>query len=418
MLYLTRSFRVQFRMPRLLPLAPCAAFLLAALALLPTAASAAGILSIDNQQAAPGDTLNVNVLMDAGVQGLASVQFVIDFSRSSPPDASGGLRGIPATSGASPSEVTVIPGPAVPRNALVTASQRSGTQVAVGVVGVSGFSGPGVLVTVPLQVPTTVRPGTVYQLVLTNVLAYDGRGAAVSVATRPGTLTIASVLVGDVNFDNVVDLRDAMLALRLALGIISGTPEQLSAADVDGSGTVTVLDAQLILRTALGLPPIGGQPTDDRRAIETAYQRLAQAIRSADLNAVMALVSTDYIQDGVDYQGFRGVFADYFSTHSNVQASFQVTDVSFEVIDGTDVAFVTFSSSISGVRLGDLVVDREDNTDAQMVWIKQGGQWLMFGNQQTQPQSQAQSLSPGRIGDVLGRPMSDQERHAFRIPKL
>jgi len=68
--------------------------------------------------------------------------------------------------------------------------------------------------------------------------------------------------------------------------------------------------------------------------------------------------------------------------------------------------------------LGDLVVDREDNTDAQMVWIKQGGQWLMFGNQQTQPQSQAQSLSPGRIGDVLGRPMSDQERHAFRIPKL
>ena len=58
---------------------------------------------------------------------------------------------------------------------------------------------------------------------------------------------------GDVNGDGKVAAPDALLALRIALGLQQGTPEQVASADLDGNGRVEVRDATRILRIAVGL---------------------------------------------------------------------------------------------------------------------------------------------------------------------
>ena len=60
-------------------------------------------------------------------------------------------------------------------------------------------------------------------------------------------------ILGDVDLDGDVDVEDAILALRYAMGLIELTDEQLIQADVDGSGPINLVDATLILRFALGL---------------------------------------------------------------------------------------------------------------------------------------------------------------------
>ena len=62
-----------------------------------------------------------------------------------------------------------------------------------------------------------------------------------------------SGLLGDVDFDGDVDITDALLTMRYAMGIITFTPEQLAVADMDGNGSVNITDALLIMRTAMGL---------------------------------------------------------------------------------------------------------------------------------------------------------------------
>ena len=65
-------------------------------------------------------------------------------------------------------------------------------------------------------------------------------------------LTVAR-LPGDVNGDGKVNLLDATLALKAAVGLLTLTPAQSAAADIDGGGKVDIRDATLILRKAVGL---------------------------------------------------------------------------------------------------------------------------------------------------------------------
>lgn len=70
-------------------------------------------------------------------------------------------------------------------------------------------------------------------------------------------------LVGDVDGDLRITVKDAVLTLRIALGLVRATAAQLQAADVSpapgtqgrpfGDGRVTTADAQEILRRAIGL---------------------------------------------------------------------------------------------------------------------------------------------------------------------
>lgn len=58
---------------------------------------------------------------------------------------------------------------------------------------------------------------------------------------------------GDVDMNGTVEVRDALLAARFALGLQTLSDEQIKLADVDNDGSVGIDDAVLICRIALGV---------------------------------------------------------------------------------------------------------------------------------------------------------------------
>lgn len=58
---------------------------------------------------------------------------------------------------------------------------------------------------------------------------------------------------GDVNFDKKVDLNDATLALKFAVGIEMPTERQIVSGDIDLDGKISLKDATIILKLAVGI---------------------------------------------------------------------------------------------------------------------------------------------------------------------
>lgn len=61
------------------------------------------------------------------------------------------------------------------------------------------------------------------------------------------------IVIGDVNFDGSIDMTDALITMRISLGITESFEAQLAAADVDGSYNVSTEDALILLRFSLGI---------------------------------------------------------------------------------------------------------------------------------------------------------------------
>jgi hypothetical protein len=70
---------------------------------------------------------------------------------------------------------------------------------------------------------------------------------AIYVAETGFGSTSASV-TGDVNGDQKLDVRDATLALRIAVGLEPGSAPQRQAADMNSDGKLNIQDAILMLR--------------------------------------------------------------------------------------------------------------------------------------------------------------------------
>lgn len=60
-------------------------------------------------------------------------------------------------------------------------------------------------------------------------------------------------ILGDVDGNGMVQIADAVLAARHALGVYLLEGESLILADVDMNGEITIADAVLIMRIAMGL---------------------------------------------------------------------------------------------------------------------------------------------------------------------
>lgn len=60
-------------------------------------------------------------------------------------------------------------------------------------------------------------------------------------------------ILGDVDGNGIVQIADAILAARHALGVYLLEGESLILADVDMNGEITIADAVLIMRIAMGL---------------------------------------------------------------------------------------------------------------------------------------------------------------------
>ena len=81
-----------------------------------------------------------------------------------------------------------------------------------------------------------------------------------------GTLALsisAAILKGDVNDDGSIRSNDAILALRISVGLMIPTDEQEHAADMNDDGRIRSNDAIFILRKAVGLPVTGEEPIED-----------------------------------------------------------------------------------------------------------------------------------------------------------
>lgn len=76
---------------------------------------------------------------------------------------------------------------------------------------------------------------------------------SVTVILGPETYEEPVAIKGDVNGDGRVDPDDAILVLRVSVGIVEPTEAQVLAADMNGDGAVESDDAILILRAAIGL---------------------------------------------------------------------------------------------------------------------------------------------------------------------
>lgn len=63
----------------------------------------------------------------------------------------------------------------------------------------------------------------------------------------------APALMGDIDGDGEITSGDALIALRISMGIVFVTPEMAEAGDMDGDGDITSGDALIILRLSMAI---------------------------------------------------------------------------------------------------------------------------------------------------------------------
>lgn len=91
-----------------------------------------------------------------------------------------------------------------------------------------------------------------------NIIDYGDPNYVEPTTEKPTTVPastvepITTVLIGDVNGDNAIDVLDAALVQKYAAGKAELTPEQLALADVNDDNNVDVLDAAMIQKYAAG----------------------------------------------------------------------------------------------------------------------------------------------------------------------
>ena len=84
----------------------------------------------------------------------------------------------------------------------------------------------------------------------------------VSTCFEDFTVTVCSVLPGDVNDDGDVDTIDSIRLVRYLVDLVSLTPKQVQAADVNHDGDVTTTDSIRLARYLVGLvETLSAQPT-------------------------------------------------------------------------------------------------------------------------------------------------------------
>jgi hypothetical protein len=133
-----------------------------------------------------------------------------------------------------------------------------------------GFDGPGILYRVSLPISSAIYTDTVYPIRFIQAQLFNDNGDLMTVNAQNATATILGGKMGDVNGDGLINVGDAILALRISVGLVaSPTPRMLRFGDVAptaadgtvGDGKVTPSDALVILRKALSIQDRSTTPT-------------------------------------------------------------------------------------------------------------------------------------------------------------
>ena len=130
-------------------------------------------------------------------------------------------------------------------------------EITISMAGAKGIpSGSGTLIEIGMTVSEDAEEGTetMLELVATDTELYDESGEIIPINLENGVVKVAQAgIKGDVNNDGRIRANDALLALRIAAGLMDPTDYQKWAADMNGDGRIRANDALLILRKAAGL---------------------------------------------------------------------------------------------------------------------------------------------------------------------
>lgn len=173
--------------------------------------------------------------------GAASGLVYFGITRSTVPPAPAALEGIalePASISLGVGESASLSAIPSPLNAADFHLYFSSSDTSVATVAASGAN----------AVVTGVSAGTA----IITVTAHDNISG--NDFTAQAVVTVSGgYLPGDVDMNGTVNVADAIIALRAALGLIELSDIQLAIADMDANGGINVSDALTIMRIALGL---------------------------------------------------------------------------------------------------------------------------------------------------------------------
>ena len=128
-------------------------------------------------------------------------------------------------------------------------------QVKITMAGTTGIqSGSGSLIDITVSVNANAKMGSETKLHIINAEVYDESGKSIPIKLEDGLVRIKQACIkGDVNNDGEIKSNDAMLILRIAVGLLEPNDYQRCAADYNGDGKIASNDATLVLRKAAGL---------------------------------------------------------------------------------------------------------------------------------------------------------------------
>jgi hypothetical protein len=72
-----------------------------------------------------------------------------------------------------------------------------------------------------------------------------------------GKITVYTYLLGDVNRDGVVDIKDVTILRRYLAGTVAGSDVDLLAADCNCDGVVDIKDVTILRRYLAGTAELG-----------------------------------------------------------------------------------------------------------------------------------------------------------------
>ena len=222
-------------------------------------AASAQTFSLPSQiYARPGSIVYVDIKADLLIRGVTAVHLILDYQGRSPSSAPELTAAIKNPNNA----VEVLIGTLVP-SPLMGIDIRTG-EISIAFVSFSrnqaGY-GPGLVTSLPLQVPADAPTGARYALQLFKHEAVGTDGKEFYTRATSGILTVdpSPPIPGDITGDGRINILDVIACLKIATKQIQPTDKQLFAADVDPpDGRVTVTDAIGILRHIVGLPPRPG----------------------------------------------------------------------------------------------------------------------------------------------------------------
>lgn len=158
--------------------------------------------------------------------------------------------------------------------------------------------------------PEQVDASTVYTVGVENSDTDSVTDRSVEV-TATSINPYISAHYGDFDYDGKVTLKDAKIALRLALGIDETTEEQLLFGDIDGDG-IKLTDAKEYLRMSLGIIP----SKEKELSIDISGKTRKFASENASIEAVK-VDDTKYLELGKDISYYNDLTSRGFDSFVN-----------------------------------------------------------------------------------------------------